>query len=246
MFRTKFNSNNFYVTSDLHFDHINICRGTSKWNSGYRDFNNHKEMNETLINNINKVVPPDGHLFVLGDIKFGDKKQLSNLLGEIKCVNIYYLYGNHCMFIRQDDYYRKLFKWCGDYLEIFVDKQLVCMFHYGCRVWNESHRGSWMLYGHSHSSLPDNLNVKSIDIGIDSEYSLFNNQLVMTTNYNLQPIEDENGIVSKIDMSLYNGWNKREIIHNRFTPFSYHEIDEIMCYKKQTIIDHHGTRPNME
>lgn len=551
MFRTKFNSNNFYVTSDLHFDHINICRGTSKWDSGYRDFNNPKEMNETLIRNINKVVPSSGHLFILGDIKFGDKQQLPSLLGEIKCKNIYYLYGNHSMFIRQNDYYQKLFKWCGDYLEIFVDKQLICMFHYGCRVWNESHRGSWMLYGHcfdnetelltkngwkkgkdllfqeevvtlnlennqlewnnvldifkydytgemysikgrrfdllvtpnhglldvkfknkkilkyiasdfkklknrgfrtcgnlektgvqidddllrlgiwittdgsfenscsvrfhlkkerkilrleellkklkieyskkgpsikntykiyfkipeeirkynwkpldkiffnlnhrqvqilleeyavtdgcyqsknsiqissskkeerdllqsifctsnissnnserklktgilsvlknkdtnyintknslkiiddnkikkiwcckvkngtllirkngkicitqnSHGSLPDNLNAKSTDIGMDTEYSLFNGNLIMTANYNLQPIEDENGFINKIDMSLYDNWDKREILHKRFTPFSYRELDKIMCYKNQKMVDHHGSRANME
>ena len=120
------------------------------------------------------------------------------------------------------------------------------MFHYSCEVWSESHRGSWLLYAHSHGSLPDNLNAKKIDIGMVTEYSLFNNQLVMTTNYDIQPIKGLNGEIVKLNMAEYPNWKDREIIHERFTPFNYHEIDEIMTYKKQELTDHHVTRKNME
>ena len=34
------------------------------------------------------------------------------------------------------------------------------------RVWNASHHGSWHLYGHSHGSLENNPNGKSMDVFI--------------------------------------------------------------------------------
>lgn len=35
------------------------------------------------------------------------------------------------------------------------------------RVWNKSHYGAWMLYGHSHGSLIDDPNSLSFDVGVD-------------------------------------------------------------------------------
>jgi calcineurin-like phosphoesterase family protein len=36
------------------------------------------------------------------------------------------------------------------------------------KVWNKSHHGAWHLYGHSHGSLPDDINSLSFDVGVDS------------------------------------------------------------------------------
>ncbi|MCB0745233.1 MAG: hypothetical protein KDC67_15095, partial [Ignavibacteriae bacterium] len=52
--------------------------------------------------------------------------------------------------------------------EISVNGQFICLYHYGCRVWNKSHHGSWHLYGHSHGSLPPM--GKSVDVGVDAPY----------------------------------------------------------------------------
>ena len=54
------------------------------------------------------------------------------------------------------------------YREIKVGEQMICLFHYGCRVWNKAHYGSWMLYGHSHGSLPPY--GKSVDVGVDAKF----------------------------------------------------------------------------
>ena len=40
------------------------------------------------------------------------------------------------------------------------------MSHYGHMVWEESHKGSWHLFGHSHGSLKGL--GKSMDVGVDT------------------------------------------------------------------------------
>jgi calcineurin-like phosphoesterase family protein len=43
--------------------------------------------------------------------------------------------------------------------------QLIVLSHYAHRVWDKSHHGSWLLYGHSHGSLPDDPRSLSFDCG---------------------------------------------------------------------------------
>ena len=51
-------------------------------------------------------------------------------------------------------------------------KQFIVMCHYGMRVWNKSHHGSWMLYGHSHDSMEHETWGRSMDVGVDSAYRI--------------------------------------------------------------------------
>ena len=44
-------------------------------------------------------------------------------------------------------------------------KQGIVLCHYAMRVWNKSHHGNFMLYGHSHGSLADDPNSMSFDVG---------------------------------------------------------------------------------
>lgn len=174
----NFDYNNTFFTSDWHFNHANICRGTTKWDKGYRDFDSLEQMNDTLINNCNEVVPRDGVLFMLGDVIFGDKKVIGEFLDRINCRTIHLIYGNHDDYIRKGGEYitddcvkncQKLFTSCQDKLEIYVGKKLVVLDHYAHRIWRDSHHGSYMLYGHSHATLPDDPNLLSIDCGVDTK-----------------------------------------------------------------------------
>jgi len=53
------------------------------------------------------------------------------------------------------------------YLEIagqgYAPKIVLC--HYAMRTWNRSHKGAWMLFGHSHGEL--NGDSQSMDVGVD-------------------------------------------------------------------------------
>ena len=65
-----------WLTSDTHLGHKNIVSGISGWeaNRGQRKFNTLEEMDDTIINNINKYVKPDDILFHAGDWSFGGIK----------------------------------------------------------------------------------------------------------------------------------------------------------------------------
>lgn len=77
---------------------------------------------------------------------------------------IHFIRGNHDKGIEQ---FRDCFEWLKDYNEITVEGQKIVLMHYAMRVWNRSHHGSWMLYGHSHGSLPDDPHARSLDVGVD-------------------------------------------------------------------------------
>ena len=240
MFGFKFKPEEFVIVSDLHFLHKNIVRGVSTWDSGWRDFQTVDEMTNVLINNLNSVLTPEKYLIHCGDICFGDKKRLPEILARINCKGILHVFGNHCDWLRdKPDLCKELFLWTGDYLECYVGKQLICCGHYAPRVWNESHRGSWYCYGHSHSSLPDDIRSKSIDVGMDAEYFIHNNRLVMTTNYDLEPYYNKDMEV------LYREVKPTEkILKRRFFPLAFDDLSRIMSYKSWRAADHH--KPGMQ
>lgn len=70
---------------------------------------------------------------------------------------------------------QELFKSTQHYKHITIGKQEIIMSHYAHRVWNRSHHGSIMLYGHSHDSLDRGGEEwgKSMDVGIDSAFRRF-------------------------------------------------------------------------
>jgi calcineurin-like phosphoesterase family protein len=99
-----------FFTSDTHYNHAQICRGTTKWtNNGSiafleqtRDFNTLEEMNDHLVSNINEKVGEKDILFSLGDWSFAGEDtgvsglpQIWNFRQRIKCRNIYAVLGNH-------------------------------------------------------------------------------------------------------------------------------------------------------
>lgn len=154
--------NKTFFTSDLHFYHKNILQYSN------RPFANVEEMNESIISRWNQTVPPDGITFSLGDFSFCKIQKTINILNRLNG-KIVLIDGNHDKEIIKN---RELILETGKvdilapYKEININGQFICLFHYGCRVWNKSHRGSWLLYGHSHDSLPPL--GKSVDVGVDS------------------------------------------------------------------------------
>jgi calcineurin-like phosphoesterase family protein len=152
MFRYKFKkTDSLFVIGCMHLQHTNITRGPSQWSSKERtrDFDTVQDMTQSALSSVQSI-PENAHLFILGDMLFGDKSKIYSILDSIPCQNIYYLFGNHCLWMRNHQYDK--FKWMGDYLEIFWGHQLVVMCHYPFSVWNESHKGSWMLCSHSHGT----------------------------------------------------------------------------------------------
>lgn len=172
-----------WFTSDTHFNHKNIVAGTSDWPEGNycRDFKTLEEHNETLIRNFNEKVKEDDVLYHLGDWSFGGIDSIWKFWDRLNCLDIHLILGNHDHHIEKgriakllgedgsqiDVDLRKLFSSVQHYKEITIEGQMIVMSHYAMRVWNKSHKGSWMLYGHSHGTLAGTY-YKSMDVGVDT------------------------------------------------------------------------------
>lgn len=155
---------NTYFTSDVHWGHKNIIKYSN------RPFGSVEEMNRQLIENWNARVKPDDYVFSLGDFSFMKIGQVIEILKQLNG-NIYMILGNHDEEIQNNRQLlldMELVKQITTYKEIKINGQMICLFHYGCRVWNKSHRGSWLLFGHSHGSLPP-FN-RSVDVGVDAPF----------------------------------------------------------------------------
>lgn len=92
---------NIWFTSDTHYGHKNICRGTSEWekkeDTGQRtrDFETLEEMNDAIVNGINNYVKEDDILYHLGDWSFGGIQNIWEFRKRINCKNIHLVLGNH-------------------------------------------------------------------------------------------------------------------------------------------------------
>lgn len=145
-----------WFTSDTHFGHANIIKYSN------RPFKSAGHMNDVIVNNINSVVGQHDRLFHLGDFCFNNRDQGQSILDRLNGQK-HLIIGNHDKTGRQ----LKGWNWARHYHEMTVDGQFIVLSHYAMRVWNKSHHGAWMLYGHSHNSLPDDPHAKSIDVGVD-------------------------------------------------------------------------------
>ena len=154
MKKYKMDSEEVMFTADHHFGHENIkyCD---------RPFKDAHHMNVELTERWNKVVRPDQTVFHIGDFAFRGKDArhyLDVLNGKVILIR-----GNHDK-PKNDQFFHD----AHDLAEVVINKdQRIIMFHYAMRVWNHSFRGSWMIHGHSHGTLPPTMDRKIQDVGVD-------------------------------------------------------------------------------
>lgn len=224
---------NLYFCSDPHFGHAGIVKGTSGWSdtSRCRPFDTLEEHNEALVANINYRVNEDDILFCLGDWSFGSYKNGDNVKNirkfreQLHCKNIHLVLGNHDdEIIKNKDNAQELFSSVNSVLEILVIeqskeqnakplKQWISLSHYAHRVWDKSHHGSWMLYGHSHGTLDEMTPLIANPTWIGDQYYI-KNYRTMDVGFDTHP---------------------------KFRPYSYQEIKDIMEKRAVELeVDHHG------
>lgn len=149
-----------YFTSDNHFGHANILEYSG------RPFRNVEEMNEEMISRWNAVVTDADHVYHLGDFCLGSPElaiaSVSRLKGQKHLV-----FGNHDKGLRKNPGFLRRFVKACDLDEVTVDTQRIVLCHYALKTWNQSHRGSWNLHGHSHGSLDEDPNALQLDVGVD-------------------------------------------------------------------------------
>ena len=145
-----------WFTSDLHFVHAKVIKCDN------RPFQDIAEHDNELIRRWNAVVAKGDVVYVLGDFSWHTKDaQCDNILGQLNGTK-FLIYGNH-----DSDAVKRSKHWAKvtPYHEVTVEGQKICLFHYRMVVWNQSHRGSWALHGHSHGTLPVNYQAMTLDVG---------------------------------------------------------------------------------
>lgn len=154
-----------FFTSDLHFGHRRILEFTN------RPWETVDEMNEGLIRRWNEFVPDDATVVVAGDVAFTSAKKAAEFLSRMNGKKILVI-GNHDRGLMRKPVFREQFVYHTPLLELKVSDpdgpQRIVVCHYAMRIWNDAHKGSWHLYGHSHGNLAEN-GTPSFDIGIDTD-----------------------------------------------------------------------------
>lgn len=101
-----------FFISDTHFNHANILNFKSREGKPVRDFDSVEEMDETMIDNWNKVVKDGDKVYHLGDVLFGHNKRqwlekhIPRLKGQKRLV-----LGNHDDPKLLAPYFKKIMLW---------------------------------------------------------------------------------------------------------------------------------------
>ena len=122
-------------------------------------------MDEEMIRRWNSVVKPLDKVYHLGDFALGgDDKYALSILKRLNGY-LHLIEGNHDMIAwRLRDYFASF---NHGFIEIEACGKTMTLCHYAMKVWHKSHHGRWLLYGHSHGTLPDDPNSLSFDVGVD-------------------------------------------------------------------------------
>jgi calcineurin-like phosphoesterase family protein len=166
-------SQRIFFTSDTHYNHTNICRGTTRWvdaNDITRDFKSLGEMNDRIVAGINTLVGENDYLFHLGDWSFGGFESIWKFRHQINCQNIHLILGNHDHHIeRNRENIRDIFSSVNQYVELEVNREhKFVLMHYPIMSWNKMNEGVIHLHGHVH--LPPHIRIgkgKMMDVGVD-------------------------------------------------------------------------------
>lgn len=157
-----------FFTSDMHFGHENIIKYCN------RPFSCANEMNEKLIENWNSKVGKKDVIYHLGDFSFKTKAEKVLEIIDRLNGNIVFIKGNHDKLLM-----KALKRSLPDIVEVKIQddeigKHLIVLCHYPMISWNNSHRGTWQLFGHHHtinektSPINDKLSLNQLDVGIDA------------------------------------------------------------------------------
>lgn len=155
-----------FFTSDEHFGHRNIIKFCK------RPFTDLEDMREGLIARHNEVVGKEDQVYHLGDM-FWRTLKTADVLDTIHRLNgfHYYILGNHEEVFREMSGLKDKFGWVRDRAHIVPaggPRAGIVLDHFAGRVWHQSDKGSWQLYGHSHGELPEDHGLLSFDVGVDA------------------------------------------------------------------------------
>ncbi|MCB0331368.1 MAG: metallophosphoesterase family protein [Bdellovibrionales bacterium] len=149
-----------FFTADHHFGHSNIIKFEN------RPFENSYYMDEAMIKKWNEKVSEKDKVYHLGDVSLKSPKHTRPILDRLNG-RIYLIRGNHDKSACKPECADR-FEWIKDYHFLKVPNgPMIVLMHYCLRVWDRKHYGTWHLYGHSHSNLPEIEGELAVNVGVD-------------------------------------------------------------------------------
>jgi len=142
---------NVFFTSDVHFGHRNILTFCN------RPFETVEEMDETIVDNWNKVVQTNDKVFHLGDWAFNNYHHIGRLKG-----NIISIPGNH-----DEERMKKILPYLpnGFTERVHYEKELnLALCHFPMEVWHRH----YLLHFHGHTHGRSIKRPYRLDVGMDS------------------------------------------------------------------------------
>lgn len=145
---------NYYI-SDLHL----FCQSQTQSGINYdnRPFETVEELNNHILQRWNNKVTNGDTVYILGDVYMrGKSEDVIALVSRLKGKKIL-VKGNHDDL--SDYRYKQLFEEICDYKELtdcFGGKAYkLVLSHYPILMWNGQHKGTILLYGHTHNSVEE-------------------------------------------------------------------------------------------
>lgn len=169
------NFSDIWITSDTHYMHTNLCKGVTRWKidtpeklESVRNFETLEEMNEKMIENINRCVKPNDWLIHDGDWSFGGFDRIEEFRKRINCKNIILYLGNHDHHIlKNKGEVRRFFKHVGETGTMKLsEKENILFRHYPIDDWNGWKGGTFLVHGHVHSKGEKRFGKGKFDAGI--------------------------------------------------------------------------------
>ena len=136
------NPDKLFFTSDTHWGHFNISKYC------HRPFNSRSEMDNALIDNWNKVVPPDGIVVHCGDFMLPHKEDVKEYEKILKKLNgnILLCRGNHDRIPLSIEPQGKLIA-VVDIAMVYADKVKIMASHYPMLAYP----ADYQVFGHIHT-----------------------------------------------------------------------------------------------
>ena len=156
-----------FFTADFHFNESFESSKHSYFRKYAYGFESPSDMNNLIINNINKFVAEDDELYIIGDVSVDNDGV--NLLSKIKCKNLYLIVGNK----DEDklDILKPYFKSIKEDCLLKIQNKIFYINHYPTKClafYEKSELVDFCLTGHIYGcfrNYPEMLNV-----GVDSLY----------------------------------------------------------------------------
>ena len=163
------NPDKLFFTSDTHWGHFNISKYC------HRPFNSRSEMDNALIDNWNKVVPPDGIVVHCGDFMLPHKEDIKEYEKILKKLNgnILLCRGNHDRIPLSIEPQGKLIA-VVDIAMVYADKVKIMASHYPMLAYP----ADYQVFGHIHTlsngicygidgDVNNRIRKRQYDVGVD-------------------------------------------------------------------------------